>query len=69
MTEPLAIYEQEPCQGCGGSGYNTQRAVVGHVTHDMAIDAGIKNIEGSPVYGEELVPCEYCNGTGIEVKS
>ena len=45
-------WEQVPCNACGGTG------VEGYVTHEMAIDAGDRVLEGQPL------PCSRCGGDG-----
>ena len=48
------------CEMCGDSGV-VQVERIEYVTHDMAIDAGDRSLEGQPVpAGFEDVPCPAC---------
>lgn len=38
--------------------------LAGHVTKEMAMDAGSMDMEGMPLYWDEAFPCEACDGTG-----
>ena len=57
----------ERCEGCGGSGEAEQEVCIGEhfVSHEMAVDAGMPEAEGSHhgyEYGSEVVRCPGCNG-------
>lgn len=69
----LKIFGIERCEGCGGDGFNVIQVPVGahHVTREMAMDAGMPEIEGSVAeieYGAEQEPCPSCNGHRWVVK-
>lgn len=51
-----------PCPDCQGEG----KVVVGEyrVTHDMAIDAGDRSLEGA-FHSYEYAPCDKCEGAGL----
>jgi DnaJ-class molecular chaperone len=58
--------EQKQCSVCQGQGYHEVEHVE-TVSHDMAIDAGDRSLEGQTVsWGVEQFPCDACEGTGIE---
>lgn len=59
------MIKQEPCPACGGAGSHTVQVIIGHVSRDMASDAGDMSFVGTPVFGVEEEPCPYCEGTGI----
>lgn len=57
------------CENCDGDGAIEQEVIIGehYVTHEMALDAGMPEAEGSHYgyeYGSEKVRCPSCNGSG-----
>lgn len=56
----LVPLPSDHCEMCGDSGV-VQVQRIEYVTHDMAIDAGDRSLEGQPVpNGTESVPCPSC---------
>lgn len=62
MAHPIA------CPECEGDGYVREETLTGIVSHEMAIDAGDKSLEGQPIYEFLQVVCEYCWGSGWVVE-
>lgn len=52
------------CPACEGQGGWREPVLAGHVTKEMAMDAGSMDMEGMPLYWDEAFPCEACDGTG-----
>lgn len=57
------------CENCDGGGVIEQEVIIGEhfVTHEMAMDAGMPETEGSHYgyeYGSETAPCPDCGGHG-----
>lgn len=51
--------EPIPCGYCWGTGYIEQERVV---SHDMAVDAGDRSMEGTTFTNRYL--CQHCGGSG-----
>ena len=57
--ERAADIVREHCQACGGSGGIVYRA--DRVTHEMALDTGDPNLEGTEMHGTGAFDeCQYC---------
>lgn len=52
------------CPNCHGEGSRIIEILLGYVSREMAMDAGEMDMQGQPVYGDELQYCERCSGTG-----
>lgn len=51
----------EHCPNCPDAGCYPEGGGMHYVTRDMAIDAGMPEIEGEPMYEEPtVVQCEFC---------